>query len=91
MKRSGPCVSLALAWLLKWSLTCQLHASAHYPGPPCLPPLLQVPIPFPAAVLIRPKALVVNLETVRMIICANQCYVLSGGCGGCRGACQVPC
>ncbi|PRW58893.1 magnesium transporter MRS2-7 [Chlorella sorokiniana] len=36
-----------------------------------------VPIPFPAAVLIRPKALVVNLETVRMIICQNQCYVLS--------------
>ncbi|KAL4420981.1 hypothetical protein ABPG77_001300 [Micractinium sp. CCAP 211/92] len=36
-----------------------------------------VPIPFPAAILIREKALVVNLETVRMIICSNQCYVLS--------------
>ncbi|KAL4425925.1 hypothetical protein ABPG75_009941 [Micractinium tetrahymenae] len=36
-----------------------------------------VPIPFPAAILIREKALVVNLETVRMVICSNQCYVLS--------------
>ena len=61
------------------------------PPPDPTPTPLQVPIPFPAAVLIRPKALVVNLETVRMIICQNQCYVLSGGClwrGGpaaCRG------
>lgn len=36
-----------------------------------------VPIPFPAALFIREKAIIVNLEAVRMIICANQCYVLS--------------
>ncbi|PSC73830.1 U4 U6 small nuclear ribonucleo Prp31-like [Micractinium conductrix] len=36
-----------------------------------------VPIPFPASILIREQALVVNLEVVRMIICSNQCYVLS--------------
>ena len=42
-----------------------------------------VPIPFPAAILIRERALVVNLETVRMIICSNQCYVLAGGWVGC--------
>ncbi|GAB4824059.1 hypothetical protein N2152v2_011105 [Parachlorella kessleri] len=36
-----------------------------------------VPLPYPACLLIREKALVVNLETVRMIICANQCYLLS--------------
>ena len=37
-----------------------------------------VPIPWPAAILVRERALVVNLETVRMLICANQCFVLSG-------------
>ena len=37
-----------------------------------------VPIPFPSAILIRPRALIANLEAVRMIICSNQCYVLSG-------------
>lgn len=36
-----------------------------------------LPLPFPAAILIRNRALIINLETVRMIICANQCYVLS--------------
>lgn len=36
-----------------------------------------LPLPFPAAILIREQALVVNLENVRMIICANQCYILS--------------
>lgn len=36
-----------------------------------------LPLPFPAAILIRERALVVNLESVRMIICANQCYILS--------------
>lgn len=45
-----------------------------------------LPLPFPAAILIRNRALIINLETVRMIICANQCYVLSvpdvSGAGG---------
>lgn len=36
-----------------------------------------LPLPFPAALFIRERAIVVNLETVRMIICSNQCYVLS--------------
>lgn len=63
------------------------------PAPPI--PTHQVPIPFPAAVLIRPKALVVNLETVRMLICSNQCYVLSGEIydveGSAGGACLWLC
>lgn len=36
-----------------------------------------IPIPFPAAILVRERAIIVNCEAVRMIICANQCYVLS--------------
>lgn len=36
-----------------------------------------LPLPFPAALFIRERAIVVNLETVRMIVCSNQCYVLS--------------
>lgn len=31
--------------------------------------------PYPTALLIREKALVVNMEAFRMIICADQCYV----------------
>lgn len=34
-----------------------------------------VSTPYPTALLIREKALVVNMEAVRMIICADQCYV----------------
>ena len=36
-----------------------------------------IPTPFQAAILIRDKALIVNIEAVRLIICANQCYLLS--------------
>ena len=36
-----------------------------------------IPIPFPASLLIREKALIVNFEAVRIIICPNQCYVIS--------------
>ncbi|GFR49948.1 hypothetical protein Agub_g12055, partial [Astrephomene gubernaculifera] len=36
-----------------------------------------LPIPTPTAVLIRERALVVNLESVRMIIGCDQVYVLS--------------
>jgi hypothetical protein len=31
-----------------------------------------VPIPYPAAIFIRDRALVVNLENIRMIICKDQ-------------------
>ena len=34
-----------------------------------------VATPYPTALLIRERALVVNLEAVRMIICPDQCYV----------------
>lgn len=40
-----------------------------------LDPLM--PLPFPAALMIREKAIIVNLEAFRMIICANQTFVLS--------------
>ena len=33
---------------------------------------LQVPTPYPTALFIREKALVVNLESIRMIISADQ-------------------
>lgn len=36
-----------------------------------------IPLPFPASILVREKAIIVNLEAVRMIVCANQVYVLS--------------
>ncbi|GLC56243.1 hypothetical protein PLESTB_001083700 [Pleodorina starrii] len=36
-----------------------------------------LPIPTPTAILIRERALVVNLETVRLIVGADQVYVLS--------------
>lgn len=35
----------------------------------------QVATPYPTALLIREKALVVNIEAVRMIICKDQCFV----------------
>jgi len=38
---------------------------------------LQAPIPYPTAIFIREKALVVNVESIRMIICADQILVLS--------------
>ena len=34
--------------------------------------MLQVPTPYPTALFIRDKALVVNLESIRMIISADQ-------------------
>ncbi|DBB05585.1 TPA: hypothetical protein ACH3X1_012529 [Trebouxia sp. C0004] len=39
--------------------------------------MLQVPTPYPTALFIRDKALVVNLESIRMIISADQVFVLS--------------
>lgn len=36
-----------------------------------------IPTPFPSSILIRDRAMIVNIEAVRMIICANQCYLLS--------------
>ncbi|GAB4823008.1 hypothetical protein N2152v2_010054 [Parachlorella kessleri] len=36
-----------------------------------------VPIPYPASLLIRERAIIVNLESIRMIVCSNQVYVLS--------------
>jgi len=36
-----------------------------------------VATPYPTAMLIREKALVINMEAVRMIICTDQCFVLS--------------
>ena len=41
------------------------------------PLTLQAPIPYPTAIFIREKALVVNVEGIRMIICADQILVLS--------------
>lgn len=38
-----------------------------------------IPTPSPSTLLIRDRALVVNLEAVRMIITANQVFLLSGG------------
>lgn len=57
---------------------CCFHRARRYRDLLTLDP--SIPIPFPAAILIRPKALCVNLESVRMIICQNQCWVLSGEC-----------
>lgn len=37
----------------------------------------QAPIPYPTAIFIREKALVVNVEGIRMIICADQILILS--------------
>lgn len=34
-------------------------------------------MPYPSALFIREKALVVNLEAISMIICRNQVYLLS--------------
>eukprot|EP00198_Chlamydomonas_reinhardtii_P006073 XP_001695409.1 predicted protein [Chlamydomonas reinhardtii] len=42
-----------------------------------IPSIVRLPIPTPTSLLIRERALVVNLETVRMIIGADQVYVLS--------------
>lgn len=42
---------------------------------------LQVPTPYPTALFIRDKALVVNLESIRMIVSADQVSLqLSCGC-----------
>ncbi len=38
---------------------------------------LQVPMPYPTAIFIREKALVVNLESIRLIICQDEVLVLS--------------
>lgn len=35
----------------------------------------QVAEPYPTALLIRERALIVNMESVRMIICKDQCFV----------------
>ncbi|KAA6421154.1 MAG: Magnesium transporter [Trebouxia sp. A1-2] len=47
----------------------------HYRDLRILDPL--VPTPYPTALFIRDKALVVNLESIRMIISADQVFVLS--------------
>lgn len=39
--------------------------------------LVQVPSPHPASIYIREQALVVNLESIRMIICKDQVFLLS--------------
>jgi len=36
-----------------------------------------VPMPYPTAIFIREKALVINLETIKMIICRDQVFLLS--------------
>ena len=38
---------------------------------------LQVPMPYPSAIFIRDKALVVNVESMRLIICQDEVLVLS--------------
>ncbi|KAL3135886.1 hypothetical protein ABBQ32_007442 [Trebouxia sp. C0010 RCD-2024] len=47
----------------------------HYRDLRILDPL--VPTPYPTALFIREKALVVNLESIRMIVSADQVFVLS--------------
>lgn len=37
----------------------------------------QVPLPYPSAIFIRDKALVVNVESMRLIICQDEVLVLS--------------
>jgi hypothetical protein len=50
-----------------------------------------VPVPFPASLLVRQQAIIVNLEAIRMIICANQCYILSvPKVRRCRQKCRSP-
>lgn len=49
-----------------------------------------VPIPYPASFFIREKAMVVNLEAVRLIICANQCYLLSVPKASCTRLATAP-
>lgn len=39
--------------------------------------LLQLPTPYPTAVYIRERALVVNLQSIRVIITADFAYVIS--------------
>ena len=38
---------------------------------------VQVPMPYPSAIFIRDKALVVNVESMRLIICQDEVLVLS--------------
>ncbi len=38
---------------------------------------MQVPMPYPSAIFIRDKALVVNVESMRLIICQDEVLVLS--------------
>ena len=39
--------------------------------------MLQVNTPYPTAILIREKAMVLNIESIRMIICRDYVYILS--------------
>ena len=32
----------------------------------------QVPMPYPSSIFIREKAIIVNLESIRMLICENK-------------------
>ena len=46
---------------------------------------LQVPMPYPSSIFIREKAIIVNLESIRMLICENQvgCYETAVACLPC--------
>ncbi|KAK9803551.1 hypothetical protein WJX73_008351 [Symbiochloris irregularis] len=49
-----------------------------------------VPMPYPSSIFIREKALVVNLESIRMLICDDQVYVLSVPAAGQPGNGRTP-
>lgn len=51
---------------------CAQKQVLRYSVSPALSGMLQVPTPYPTALFIRDKALVVNLESIRMIISADQ-------------------
>lgn len=51
-----------------------------------------VPMPYPTAIFIREKALVVNLETIKMIICKDQvCVCRERGGGSAVRELRSPC
>ena len=39
------------------------------------PPALQVPMPYPSSIFIRERALIVNLESIKMLICMDQVWL----------------
>lgn len=68
---------LADLWVESCTLPPPSHPNGRYRDLLILDP--SIPTPSPSTLLIRERAMVVNLEAVRMIITANQVFLLSGG------------